>query len=153
MLRHINVLNLSFLKLKRIWNTVQNFSLLHVHRFQEYFPSWKFIHVTTAQGVVPPTAGEVMNLYVILLPLVIQGLALGCCEGKIESRNDDENKWTIERNRGPLSGSCNWIQDLFSTKSFNELNRFAPESHENKGNDHQLKKFLIFKQIILVSTL
>ena len=27
------------------------------------------------------------------------------------------------------------------------------QGHENKGNDHQLKKLLIFKQILLVSTL
>ena len=27
------------------------------------------------------------------------------------------------------------------------------QDHENKGNDHQLKKLLIFKQILLVSTL
>ena len=48
-----------------------------------------------------------MNLYVILLPLVIQGLALGCCEG-----NRRSNQETMMKTNKQLKETGGLFQDL-----------------------------------------
>ena len=43
-----------------------------------------------------------------------------------------------------------WLASNFSLQDYPWITQ---PGHENKGNDHQLKKLLIVKQILLVSTL
>ena len=48
----------------------------------------------------------------------------------------------------PLPGS-----DYNLNSPYNITPLITHQGHENKGNDHQLKKLLIVKQILLVSTI
>ncbi|XP_022784961.1 uncharacterized protein LOC111325423 [Stylophora pistillata] len=104
-----------------------------VQRFQGHFPSLKFIHVTTLQGEVPPTAGEVMNFYVILLLLFIQGLALGCCEEYKADNISGEGSW----DQGDWSGSG----DTSTGENDNFTGFDSGSSSTDKGEDDGQPKF------------
>ena len=58
------------------------------------------------------------------------------------------SKEPITTEMNPLPGS-----DYNLNSPYNITPLITHQGHENKGNDHQLKKLLIVKQILLTSTI
>ena len=55
----------------------------------------------------------------------------------------------IDRSLNPITAESDW--HLISPNNITP--KFKPEGHETKGTDHQLKKLLIVRQILLVRSL
>ncbi|KAL9955764.1 hypothetical protein ACROYT_G037140 [Oculina patagonica] len=70
--------------------------LSSVLKGQSAFPLLTSYTCNHCSGGVPPTAHEVMNLYVILLLLAIQGLVPSCCEGHSGEEVSGEGPWHEE---------------------------------------------------------